>query len=110
MSEDRVDCLVNRLHVTCLTLIRLKKESVYGQDPGFLELLGGYLRHSRQLMDLIRDREAIGNLPGRACSPPCEVMSQRAYSTEAGVTEAFPGETRRREGPGGGVGSRNASP
>ena len=40
MSEDRVDCLVNRLHVTCLTLIRLKKEAVYGQDPGFLELLG----------------------------------------------------------------------
>ena len=63
MSEDRVDCLVNRLHVTCLTLIRLKKEAVYGQDPGFLELLGGYLRHSRQLMDLIRDREAMGHLP-----------------------------------------------
>ena len=51
MSEDRVDCLVNHLHVTCLTLIRLKKEAVYGQDPGFLELLGGYLLHSRQLMD-----------------------------------------------------------
>jgi hypothetical protein len=70
MSEDRVDCLVNRLHVTCLTLIRLKKEAVYGQDPGFLELLGGYLRHSRQLMDLIRDREALGKLHGRACLPP----------------------------------------
>jgi hypothetical protein len=60
MSEDRVDCLVNHLHVTCLTLLRLKKEAVYGQDPGFLELLAGYLLHSRQLMDLIRDREAAG--------------------------------------------------
>ena len=40
MSADRVDCLVNHLHVTCLTLIRLKQEAVYGQDPGFLELLG----------------------------------------------------------------------
>ena len=60
MTEDRVDCPVNRLHVTCLTLIRLKKEAVYGQDPGFWELLGGYLPHSRQLMDLIRDREATG--------------------------------------------------
>ena len=71
MSEDRVDCLVNHLHVTCLTLIRLKKEAVYGQDPGFLELLGGYLLHSRQLMDLIRDREAWGKLHRRPCSPPC---------------------------------------
>jgi hypothetical protein len=64
MSEDRVDCLVNRLHVTCLTLIRLKKETAYGQDPGFLELLGGYLLHSRRLMDLIRDREAKALAPG----------------------------------------------
>ena len=70
MSEDRVDCLVNRLHVTCLTLIRLKKEAVYGQDPGFLELLGGYLLHSRQLMDLIRDREAMGQTaPGALFAP-----------------------------------------
>lgn len=60
MTEDRVDCVVNHLHVTCLTLIRLKKEAVYGQDPGFLELLSGYLTHSRQLMDLIRDREETG--------------------------------------------------
>jgi hypothetical protein len=71
MSEDRVDCLVNRLHVTCLTLFRLKKEAVYGQDPGFLELLGGYLLHSRQLMDLIRDREAVGKLPRGHYSHPC---------------------------------------
>jgi len=63
MSDDRVDSLVNRLHITCLTLIRLKKEAHYGQDPGFLELLGGYLLHSRRLMDLIRDREATGRLP-----------------------------------------------
>ena len=71
MTEDRVDCLVNRLHVTCLTLIRLKKESVYGQDPGFLELLGGYLLHSRRLMDLIRDREVTGKLSRGLYSRPC---------------------------------------
>ncbi|OGR29643.1 MAG: hypothetical protein A2139_02770 [Desulfobacca sp. RBG_16_60_12] len=71
MSEDRVDCLVNRLHVTCLTLIRLKKEAVYGQDPGFLELLGGYLLHSRRLMDLIRDREELGKLRRGHYSRPC---------------------------------------
>jgi hypothetical protein len=72
MSEDRVDCLVNRLHVTCLALLRLKKEAVYGQDPGFLELLGGFLLHSRQLMDLIRDREASGRLNRRPYSPQGE--------------------------------------
>ena len=71
MSEDRVDCLVNSLHVTCLTLLRLKKEAIYGQDPGFLELLGGYLLHSRQLMDLIRDREEMGKLTYRQYSQPC---------------------------------------
>jgi hypothetical protein len=71
MSEDRVDCLVNHLHVTCLTLIRLKKVEVYAQDPGFLKLLGGYLLHSRQLMDLIRDREATGEPYQSHCSPPC---------------------------------------
>ena len=71
MTEDRVDCLVNRLHVTCLTLIRLKRDAAYGQDPGFLELLGGYLLHSRQLMDLIRDREKTGKLKRGPCSPPC---------------------------------------
>jgi hypothetical protein len=65
MSEDLVDCLVNRLHVTCLTLLKLKKDAAYCQDPGFLELLGGYLRHSRRLMDLIRDREGAGNSPSR---------------------------------------------
>jgi hypothetical protein len=65
MNEDRVDCLVNRLHVTCLTLLKLKKEAAYGQDPGFLELLGGYLLHSRRLMDLIRDREGEGHSPSR---------------------------------------------
>jgi hypothetical protein len=71
MTEDRVDSLVNRLHVTCLTLLRFKKEAVYGQDPGFLELLGGYLMHSRQLMNLIRDREGEGKLPRRPYSHPC---------------------------------------
>jgi hypothetical protein len=29
MSEDLVDCLVNRLHVTCLTLLKLKKDAAY---------------------------------------------------------------------------------
>jgi hypothetical protein len=71
MSEDRVDYLVNHLHVTCLTLLRLKKEAIYGQDPGFLELLGGYLLHSRRLMDLIRDREEMGKLNRRQYSQPC---------------------------------------
>jgi len=71
MSEDRVDYLVNHLHVTCLTLLRLKKEAIYGQDPGFLELLGGYLLHSRQLMDLIRDREETAKLTRRQYSQPC---------------------------------------
>ena len=71
MSEDRVDCLVNRLHVTCLTLLRLKKEAVYGQDPSFLELLGGYLLYSRRLMDLIRDREEMGKLRRGHYSLPC---------------------------------------
>jgi hypothetical protein len=33
MSEDRVDSLVNRLHVTCLTLIRLKQEALDVQAP-----------------------------------------------------------------------------
>ena len=59
MTEDRVDYYVNHLHVTCLTLLRLKKVAAYGQDPGFMELLGGFLNHSRQLMDLIRDREEL---------------------------------------------------
>jgi len=71
MKEDRVDCLVNHLHVTCLTLLRLKKEAGYGQDPGFLELLGGYLLHSRQLMDLIRDREETGKPSQGRFSRPC---------------------------------------
>ena len=65
MNEDRVDCLVNRLHVTCLTLLKLKKDAAYSQDPGFLELLGGYLLHSRRLMDLIRDREGSVPSPSR---------------------------------------------
>lgn len=72
MTEDRVDYYVNHLHVTCLTLLRLKKVEAYSQDPSFMELLGGFLNHSRQLMDLIRDREEMGKatqgrytLPGR---------------------------------------------
>jgi hypothetical protein len=60
MTEDRVDYYVNHLHVTCLTLLRLKKVDAYGQDPSFMELLGGFLNHSRQLMDMIRDREEMG--------------------------------------------------
>jgi hypothetical protein len=60
MIEDRVDYFVNHLHVTCLTLLRLKKVAAYGQDPSFMELLGSFLNHSRQLMDLIRDREELG--------------------------------------------------
>jgi hypothetical protein len=59
MTEDRVDYYVNHLHVTCLTLLRLKKVEAYSQDPSFMELLGGFLNHSRQLMDLIRDREEM---------------------------------------------------
>jgi hypothetical protein len=60
MTEDRVDYYVNHLHITCLTLLRLKKVEAYNQDPGFMELLGGFLNHSRQLMDLIRAREEMG--------------------------------------------------
>jgi hypothetical protein len=60
MTEDRVDYYINHLHVTCLTLLRLKKVEAYRQDPGFMELLGGFLNHSRQLMDLIRAREEMG--------------------------------------------------
>jgi hypothetical protein len=62
MTEDRVDYYVNHLHVTCLTLLKLKKVEAYGQDPGFMELLGGFLNHSRQLMDLIRAREEMGQV------------------------------------------------
>ncbi|MFZ5448594.1 MAG: hypothetical protein ACOZFS_08180 [Thermodesulfobacteriota bacterium] len=70
MTEDRVDYFVNHLHVTCLTLLRLKKVEAYGQDPGFMELLGGFLNHSRQLMDLIRDREEMGRVSrGRHAHP-----------------------------------------
>lgn len=36
MTADRVDSLVNHWHVTCLTLLRLQPEAVYGQDAGFL--------------------------------------------------------------------------
>jgi len=72
MIEDRVDCLVNRLHVTCLSLLRLKKIAVYGQDPGFIELLGGFLQHSRQLMDLIRDREERMQPHRRNYLRPCD--------------------------------------
>jgi len=36
-----------------------------------LELLGEYLLHSRQLMDLIRDREATGKLHRGHYSRPC---------------------------------------
>jgi hypothetical protein len=71
MTEDRVDYFVNHLHVTCLTLLRLKKVPNYGQDPGFLELLGGFLDHSRQLMDLIRDREETGKLIHGHYAHPC---------------------------------------
>jgi hypothetical protein len=70
MTEDRVDYYINHLHVTCLTLLRLKKVDAYGQDPNFMELLGGFLNHSRQLMDMIRDREEMGKATqGRYAHP-----------------------------------------
>ncbi|MEJ2671237.1 MAG: hypothetical protein P8168_03335 [Deltaproteobacteria bacterium] len=71
MTEDRVDYYVNHLHVTCLTLLRLKKVEAYGQDPGFMELLGGFLNHSRQLMDLIRSREEMSQLNQKSFTAPC---------------------------------------
>jgi hypothetical protein len=71
MTEDRVDYYVNHLHVTCLTMLRLKKVEAYSQDPGFMELLGGFLNHSRQLMDLIRTREEMGKLTQGGYAHPC---------------------------------------
>ena len=59
MSPDRVDCLINRIHVACLSLGRLRQEAGY-QDQTFLGLLEGFLHHSRELMDLIRAREELG--------------------------------------------------
>ena len=73
MTEDRVDFYVNHLHVTCLTLLRLKKVEAYSQDPGFMELLGGFLNHSRQLMDLIRNREEMGKVNQRNYAPACSL-------------------------------------
>ncbi|MFA4902885.1 MAG: hypothetical protein WC600_09080 [Desulfobaccales bacterium] len=73
MTEDRVDYFVNHLHVTCLTLLRLKKVDAYAQDPGFMELLGGFLNHSRQLMDLIRDREELGKATQGRYAHPCRL-------------------------------------
>lgn len=73
MTEDRVDFFVNHLHVTCLTLLRLKKVDAYGQDPGFMELLGEFLNHSRQLMDLIRDREEMGKATQGRYAQPCRL-------------------------------------
>jgi hypothetical protein len=71
MTEDRVDYYVNHLHVTCLTMLRLKKVEAYSQDPGFMELLGGFLNHSRQLMDLIRTREEMGKFTQGGYANPC---------------------------------------
>lgn len=71
MTEDRVDFYVNHLHVTCLTLMRLKKVEAYGQDPGFMELLSGFLNQSRQLMDLIRDREEMSQVNQESFGLPC---------------------------------------
>jgi len=71
MTEDRVDFYVNHLHVTCLTLLKLKKVEAYSQDPGFLELLAGFLNHSRQLMDLIRDREEMSQVNRESFRLPC---------------------------------------
>jgi hypothetical protein len=71
MTEDRVDFYVNHLHVTCLTMLRLKKVAAYGQDPGFMELLGGFLNHSRQLMDLIRNREEMSEAKQEDFALPC---------------------------------------
>jgi hypothetical protein len=58
MREDRVDWLVNHIHVACLSLLRLKKLAPYGGDPAFLALQQGFLQHGRRLMDFIREREA----------------------------------------------------
>jgi hypothetical protein len=71
MTEDRVDYFVNHLHVTCLTMLRLKKVEAYSQDPGFMELLSGFLNHSRQLMDLIRNREEMSKLKQGPYAHPC---------------------------------------
>jgi hypothetical protein len=78
MTEDRVDYVdyyVNHLHVTCLTLLRLKKVEAYGQDPGFMELLGGFLHQSRQLMDLIRAREEMGKTTLGTYAHPCRLKA-----------------------------------
>jgi hypothetical protein len=77
MTEDRVDFYVNHLHVTCLTLLRLKKVEAYGQDPGFMELLGGFLNNSRQLMDLIRNREEMGRVNQGNYAPACSLAVVR---------------------------------
>jgi hypothetical protein len=73
MTEDRVDFYVNHLHVTCLTLLKLKKVEAYSQDPGFMELLGGFLNQSRQLMDLIRNREEMSRLNQGHYAPACSL-------------------------------------
>lgn len=59
MNQDRVDSLINRLYVVCLSLGRLRTEAAY-QDQTFRGLLEGFLHHSRELMDLIRAREGVG--------------------------------------------------
>lgn len=61
MIEDRVDWLVNRHHVACLALLRLKKPAAYGRAPAFLTLLRGFLHHGGQLMEFIRERESGQN-------------------------------------------------
>ena len=57
MTADRVDWLVNHIHVACLSLLRLKKLAPYGGDPTFVTLQQGFLLHGRRSMDFIRARE-----------------------------------------------------
>jgi hypothetical protein len=65
MTADRVDWLINRLHVTCLALLRLRKLPAYGGDPAFLALLTGVLHHGGQLMEFIRERESSSSADRR---------------------------------------------
>jgi hypothetical protein len=58
MTADRVDWLVNHIHVTCLSLLRLRKLAAYGGDPTFVAMQQGFLLHGRRLMDFIRERES----------------------------------------------------
>jgi len=93
MTEDRVDYYVNHLHVTCLTLLKLKKVEAYSQDPGFMELLGSFLNHSRQLMDLIRDREELGKATRQRYALPCRTAALGSLSSVPLSSQETPGSS-----------------